>query len=77
MIAIILLKYVSQEEEKMLNLNVLFWINEILIEAVEGKDKIEQILSLIDSHKYDNQFEHLEKRGEVIVIVCRVSSRKS
>ena len=41
MIAIILLKYVSREEEKMLNLNVIFWINEILFEAVEGKAKIE------------------------------------
>lgn len=36
----ILMKYINRDEEKMLYLNSIFWINEIMIEAKEGKDKI-------------------------------------
>lgn len=40
----------------MLFLNVVFWMNEIMIEAGEGRGKVDEILTLIDSYKYDNQY---------------------
>jgi hypothetical protein len=40
LVALILLKFINRDEEKMLYLNSLFWINEIMIVSEEGKGKI-------------------------------------
>ncbi len=58
-VAILMAKYVNREEEKMLFINTIFWINEIMLEAGEGRHKVEEVLALIDGHKYDNQYEYL------------------
>lgn len=60
MVAILLGKYINQEDERLLVLNAIFWINEIMIEApAEAKQDIEQVLALIDGGKYENQFSPL------------------
>lgn len=77
MVAVLLGKYVNCEEERMLQLNAIFWVNEIMIEAGTGRQEVEQVLAVIDGGKYDNQFSLLEERGAVLPPLRRATSRTS
>jgi hypothetical protein len=61
----------------MLQLNAIFWVNEIMIESGEVRQDIEHVLAIIDGGKYENQFAVLEERGKVPTSLFRTTSRTS
>jgi hypothetical protein len=67
MATIILLKYLNPEEEKMLWINTIVWINDIKEGAGEENSKIGELLGLIDEKQYHEQYRGLEERNQVFI----------
>lgn len=53
---IIFSKYINREEERMLHINALFWINEMLVNHNQMKAQIEEVLEFLDAKKYEDQY---------------------
>lgn len=63
MVAIIFNKYLSREEERMLHINSMMWINEILVDNQYLKNEIEEVLGFLDNVKYEDQYADLEYKN--------------
>ena len=71
MVAILFNGYVKKEEEKMLHINVIVWINELVDANPALKTQLEEILEFIDKDTYSTQYQEIEYRNEVKYMIIQ------